>query len=100
MSESMAALARSVNLLAETIADLACTVRTDRPGELLTADELAERLKIPARTIKDQASAGLLPHHRFGKHYRFSEDDIAAILKLTNRQPTAGRGRGHAMRAA
>jgi excisionase family DNA binding protein len=82
--------------LAASVTGLAVAVRADSPGELLTAEELAERFRIPARTIKDQASAGLLPHHRVGKHYRFSKDDIAEILRITKQEPlrrTARTGR-------
>lgn len=31
------------------------------------------------RTLRDLAAAGLVPHHRIGKHYRFSRDDIAEM---------------------
>jgi excisionase family DNA binding protein len=70
------------------------------PGDLLTAEELAERFRLSARTLKDQAGAGLLPHHRFGKHYRFSEDDIAEILRLTKHEPKTRTRRGCGVRAA
>lgn len=30
---------------------------------------------------KDQAAAGVLPHRRFGKHYRFSRDDLQEIVR-------------------
>lgn len=93
MTEPLGDLASSVKTLAEVVARLAASVQDDRPGELLTADDLAERLKIPARTIKDQASAGRLPHHRFGKHYRFSRDDITEILRITKQQPVTRAGR-------
>ncbi|MGH3484717.1 MAG: helix-turn-helix domain-containing protein [Nocardioidaceae bacterium] len=93
MTEPIVGLAASVETLAEVVARLAASVQAERLGELLTAEDLAERLKIPARTIKDQASAGRLPHHRFGKHYRFSRDDITEILRITKQQavPRAGR---------
>jgi excisionase family DNA binding protein len=93
MTESIAALAASVGALAEVVAQLTASARADRPGELLTAEDLSERLKIPARTIKDQACAGRFPHHRFGKHYRFSRDDITEILRITKQQPVTRAGR-------
>ena len=58
------------------------------PDALLTPDEMAHVLKLPARTIKDQAAAGVFQHHRFGKHYRFSRSDIAAIHQSTERSQT------------
>jgi len=67
---------------------------------LLTAEELAERFRLSARTLKDQAAAGLIPHHRFGKHYRFSAEDIAEILRSTQQEPRIRRRRARGMRVA
>lgn len=79
-------LSDSMRLLADAIARLGvkATVGVD---ELLTVDDLAVVLKIPARTIKDQLAAGLLPHHRFGKHYRFDAEDVKEILHMTAQRP-------------
>lgn len=76
----------SMRLLADAIARLGvkATVGVD---ELLTVDDLAVVLKIPARSIKDQLAAGLLPHHRFGKHYRFDAEDVKEILQMTAKRP-------------
>ncbi|MGW0227386.1 helix-turn-helix domain-containing protein [Actinopolymorpha singaporensis] len=94
------ALIECTRMLARSVAELAAAVRADSPSELLTAEELAERFRIPARTIKDGASAGRLPHHRLGKHYRFSKDDIAEILRQTKQEPVRRSGRVPAVRAA
>jgi excisionase family DNA binding protein len=51
--------------------------------ELLTADQLGALFRLSPRTLRDLASAGLVPHHRIGKHYRFSRSDIAEILDTT-----------------
>jgi excisionase family DNA binding protein len=67
---------------------------------LLTAEELAERFRLSARTIKDQASAGLIPHHRFGKHYRFSMDDIDEILRQSKQTARVRSRRAGLSRAA
>ena len=56
------------------------SVRDDDPDRLLTAEELGELFQLSPRTLKDQAAAGAIAHHRFGKHYRFSRGDIAQIL--------------------
>jgi len=53
------------------------------PDALLTAEEVAELLQLSPRTLKDQAAAGVLPHHRFGKHYRFTRGDVAEIVRLS-----------------
>jgi excisionase family DNA binding protein len=56
-------------------------VSGDDPDRLLTAEELGALFQLSPRTLKDQAAAGVIAHHRFGKHYRFSRDDIARILR-------------------
>jgi excisionase family DNA binding protein len=53
------------------------------PDALLTAEEVGELLQLSPRTLKDQAAAGVLPHHRFGKHYRFTRGDVAEIVRLS-----------------
>jgi excisionase family DNA binding protein len=63
------------------------------PDALLTAEQLGELLQLSPRTLKDQAAAGVLPHHRFGKHYRFSRNDISAILRLTQQSEKPQRRR-------
>ncbi|MEJ1105482.1 MULTISPECIES: helix-turn-helix domain-containing protein [unclassified Kribbella] len=92
-------LSQSMRLLADAIARL--EVRpTVGVEELLTVDDLAVVLKIPARTIKDQLAAGLLPHHRFGKHYRFDADDVKEILRMTAKKPVNGPLRSRSARVA
>lgn len=65
------------------------------PDALLTAEQLGELLQLSPRTLKDQAAAGVLPHHRFGKHYRFSRSDISAILRLSEHIGAPQRRRLH-----
>lgn len=89
----------SMRLLAEAIARLGVKA-TAGVDELLTVDDLAVVLKIPARTIKDQLAAGLLPHHRFGKHYRFSVEDVEAILRMSAKKPANGPTKSRTTRAA
>jgi excisionase family DNA binding protein len=49
--------------------------------EVLTADELAERLKVPRSTIEEMARGGKLPGaFRIGKHWRFDLDVLRANL--------------------
>lgn len=99
-AELIAGVIECLRSIADSAERVAAATEAERPGELLTAEELATRLRIPARTIKDQASAGRLPHHRLGKHYRFSTEDIAEILRLTRQQPTSRRTRTGATRVA
>ncbi len=45
--------------------------RAEKP-EILTAEEVAEFLRVPLLTVQRQAKAGRLPGRRIGKQWRFS----------------------------
>lgn len=47
---------------------------------LLTAEEVAELLRLPASTVYDLARTGRLPHLRIGGALRFSQNDLEAHL--------------------
>ena len=47
---------------------------------LLTAEEVAELLRLPVSTIYDLARTGRLPHLRIGRALRFSQSDLEAHL--------------------
>ncbi len=42
--------------------------------EILTVQELAERLKLPESTVEEMARSGKLPAFRIGRHWRFDLD--------------------------
>ncbi|MGK4593984.1 helix-turn-helix domain-containing protein [Amycolatopsis sp. w19] len=91
-----AALAASIRELASAVRALA--ERTPRdPAALLTAEDVGALLGLSPRTLKDRAAAGVFPHRRFGKHYRFSREDVAEIVQLTKSEVRPYRG---GMRAA
>lgn len=46
----------------------------------MTAEELAERLNVPARWPLEQARAGAIPHVKLGRYTRFDWDDVEAWL--------------------
>jgi excisionase family DNA binding protein len=75
--------------VAMAIRELAAAVRVTvpeppvDPDALLTTEEVGELLQLSPRTLKDQAAAGVLPHHRFGKHYRFTRGDVAEIVRFS-----------------
>jgi excisionase family DNA binding protein len=54
------------------------SVRLDH--RLLTAEEVAELLRLPVSTIYDLARTGRLPHLRIGRALRFSQSDLEAHL--------------------
>jgi excisionase family DNA binding protein len=47
---------------------------------LLTAEELAERLRVKTEWVWAQARAGRIPHVRLGRYRRFRESAIEAWL--------------------
>ncbi|MEV4051859.1 helix-turn-helix domain-containing protein [Amycolatopsis sp. NPDC049688] len=76
------AVAMAIRELAAAVRATVPEPRAD-PDALLTAEEVGELLQLSPRTLKDQAAVGMLPHHRFGKHYRFTRGDVAEIVRLS-----------------
>jgi Helix-turn-helix domain len=60
-------------------------------GELHTVPEAAAILKVRESWLKAKASARLIPCTFVGKHLRFSDDDIADIMRAGARQPVISR---------
>lgn len=46
------------------------------PTELLTPEELAERLKVPVTWIYEQSRQGNIPTHRIGRYIRFDFHEV------------------------
>ena len=63
-------------------------------GQLHTVAETAEILKVPESWLKVKATARVIPCTFIGKHLRFSDDDIAEIMKAGVRQPVTARPPG------
>lgn len=56
-----------------------------RLDELLTAEQLAELLRVRKSTVEEYARRGLLPSLKLGRHRRFIRSDvIAAIDELSD----------------
>jgi excisionase family DNA binding protein len=85
-------LVEHLKLLSSVLHEIERRLPAD-PDALLTAEELGELLQLSARTLKEQAGAGVIPHHRFGKHYRFSRDDVREILRRTQHEAPVRRTR-------
>ena len=83
---SLALVVAAVGEVAEAVRDLAERTPPD-PHRLLRAEEVAQLLQLPARTVRDRAAAGAIPHRRFGKHYRFSLSDVEQIVRSMERIP-------------
>jgi len=84
-------LADAIRALANAVRALAASAPKDADA-LLTAEQVGELFCLSPRTLKDQAAAGVFPHRRFGKHYRFSRDDVNEIVKLTRCAARPHRG--------
>lgn len=60
-------------------------------SELHTVAEAAVILKVRESWLRTKASARLIPCTFVGKHLRFSDDDIAEIMRAGARQPVTAR---------
>jgi excisionase family DNA binding protein len=60
--------------------------------DILTVQELAERLKLHPQTIREAAMRGDLPGQRFGRVWRFSWVAVEEWLRRGT-QPPSGRRR-------
>lgn len=76
--------------IAAAVREMAERVEPD-PLRLLCVAEVARLLALPARTVRDRAAAGVFPHRRLGKHYRFSRADVEAIVSAMAREATPKR---------
>lgn len=85
MTSAASEIASALHALADT--------QAVHPNRLLTVDELADVLRIPARTLHDQTAHGAFPHRRWGKHIRFSPEDVTEIIRLMYRAPVAASRR-------
>jgi excisionase family DNA binding protein len=54
---------------------------------LLTADQAASLLQVPASWLRKKAAAGLIAHTRIGRHLRFSTSDLQNLVKNGHRAP-------------
>jgi hypothetical protein len=60
-------------------------------SQLHTVAEAAGILKVRESWLKTKAAARLIPCTFVGEHLRFSDDDIAEIMKAGSRQPVTVR---------
>jgi excisionase family DNA binding protein len=50
-------------------------------ADLLTAEELAERLKVPVSWVYEQSRQGKIPTHRMGRYIRFRLQEVVDSQK-------------------
>jgi len=63
----------------------------DNIPQLLTIDQLAERLGVTERYVRRLVAEKRVPYRKLGKLVRFAEHEIAAWLDTT-RRPQDGNG--------
>ena len=51
-------------------------------ADLLTADEVAELLRLRPSTVKDYARRGIIPSFKLGRFRRFVRADVEATVEL------------------
>jgi excisionase family DNA binding protein len=77
----------------KTPAPPSSTHRTHEPDDLVsqqllfTTTQAAALLEVRASWLRKKTAAGLIPHTRLGRHVRFSQDDLAAIIRDGARTP-------------
>jgi excisionase family DNA binding protein len=75
------------HLAAQPVSEVAYE-RPPVPQQLLfTTVQAAARLQVPASWLRKKTAVGLIPHTRLGRHVRYSEDDLAAIIRDGVRAP-------------
>src|SRR5216683_2162342 len=65
--------------------------------EVLTLEELARLLKVPADAVRSRAEEGELPGRRFGKEWRFARTAVLAWLADSDAQKGVTRAKSRAI---
>ena len=83
MSEPMNPFEPFIDAIAEAVAKKVGPSIGNASGcaELLTPDELAEKLKVPVSWVYEQSGQGKIPTHKIGKYIRFDISEVLASLK-------------------
>ena len=55
--------------------------RNGHGKELLTPEEVADRLKVPLSWVYEQSRQGNIPTHRLGRYIRFDLNEVLACTK-------------------
>jgi len=50
-------------------------------GEILTAQQLAEMLRMQRSTIEDYGRRGVIPSIKLGRHRRYVRSDVVALIE-------------------
>ncbi|HSW63923.1 MAG TPA: helix-turn-helix domain-containing protein [Dissulfurispiraceae bacterium] len=64
----------------------------EKPGDVLTIEELAAYLKIPKSTLYKLVREGKIPSQKIGRHWRFRKGAIDHWLEETRTNEPDSRG--------
>ena len=65
----------------------------EKPGDVLTIEELSAYLKIPKSTLYKLVREGKIPCQKIGRHWRFRKEAIDRWLEETHGDTKAGGDR-------
>lgn len=60
---------------------MAASRESHAPERLLAASEVADRLAVPERWVRERTRGGLIPHVRLGRYVRYEWTDVVAWLE-------------------
>ena len=59
------------------------TLQNGKTAELLTPEQLADRLKVPVSWVYEQSRQSKIPTHRLGRYIRFDLEEVIESQKKT-----------------
>lgn len=85
MSETATTLEAVIEgLLRRIVREEVQTLQSGKAEELLTPEELAERLHVPRSWVYEQSRQGNIPTHRLGRYIRFNLSEVIESQKKTD----------------
>ena len=75
---------------APLIVDETPDTMTDTENQFLTLQDVADRLKLKLRTVRDHETRGILPASRLGRRVRVSEDQYREYVRRLEALGTGG----------
>lgn len=64
----------------------------EKPGDVLTIEELSAYLKIPRSTLYKLVRGGMIPSQKVGRHWRFRKETIDRWLDETRAEEPKTKG--------
>jgi excisionase family DNA binding protein len=58
--------------------------------ELMTVEQVADKLRMKKSTVEDYRRRGLLPGFKLGRHIRFRRSEIERAIERLSEQPHVG----------